>query len=51
MILGEMGTPALYKTQIRPCLEYGSHLRRGPSKHSLASLDAIQRLVISPGAN
>ena len=30
----------LYKAQIRPCLEYGSHLWRGASKHSLATLDA-----------
>ena len=30
----------LYKAQIRPFLEYGSHLWRGASKHSLATLDA-----------
>ena len=36
----------LYKAQIRPCLEYGSHLWRGASKHSLASLDAIQKRAI-----
>ena len=36
----------LYKTQIRHCLEYGSHLWRGASKHSLATLDAIQKLAI-----
>ena len=31
---------------IRPCLEYGSHLWRGASKHSLATLDAIQKRAI-----
>ena len=36
----------LYKAQIRPCLEYGSHLWRGASKHSLATLDAIQKRAI-----
>ena len=36
----------LYKAQICPCLEYCSHLWRGASKHSLATLDAIQRQVI-----
>ena len=36
----------LYKAQIRPCLEYGSHLWRGASKHSLATLDAIQKRSI-----
>ena len=36
----------LYKAQIRPCLEYASHLWRGPSKHSLATLDAIQKRAI-----
>ena len=36
----------LYKAQIRPCLEYCSHLWRGASKHSLATLDAIQRRAI-----
>ena len=35
-----------YKAQIRPCLEYGSHLWRGASKHSLAPLDAIQKRAI-----
>ena len=33
----------LYKCQIRPCLEYGSHLLRGASKHSLAILNTIQK--------
>ena len=37
----------LYKAQIRPCLEYGSHMWRGASKHSLATLDAIQKRAIS----
>ena len=32
--------------QIRPSLEYGSHLWRGASKHSLATLDAIQKRAI-----
>ena len=36
----------LYKAQIRPCLEYGSHLWRGASKHSLATLDAVQKRAI-----
>ena len=36
----------LFKAQIRPCLEYGSHLWRGASKHSLATLDAIQKRAI-----
>ena len=36
----------LYKAQIRPCLEYASHLWRGASKHSLATLDAIQKQAI-----
>ena len=36
----------LYKAQIRPCLEYGSHLWRGAAKHSLATLDAIQKRAI-----
>ena len=36
----------LYKAQIRPCLEYGSHLWRGISKHSLVTLDAIRRPAI-----
>ena len=36
----------LYKVQIRPCLEYGSHLWRGASKYSLASLDTIQKRAI-----
>ena len=36
-----------YKAQNRPCLEYGSHLWRGASKHSLATtLDAIQKRAI-----
>ena len=34
------------KAQIRPCLEYGSHLWSGASKHSLATLDAIQKRAI-----
>ena len=42
----------LYKARIRPCLEYGSHLWRGASKHFLATLDAIQgralRLIEEP---
>ena len=37
---------ALYNAQIRPCLEYGSHLWRGASKYSLASLDTIQKRAI-----
>ena len=36
----------LYKAQIRPCLEYGSHLWRGASKHSFATLNAIQKRAI-----
>ena len=36
----------LYTAQIRLCLEYGSHLWRGASKHSLATLDAIQKRAI-----
>ena len=36
----------LYKAQIRPCLEYGSHLWRGASKYSLASLDKIHKRAI-----
>ena len=36
----------LYKAQIRPCLEYGSHLWMGASKHSIATLDAIQKRAI-----
>ena len=36
----------LYRAQIRPCLEYGSHLWRGAPKHSLATLDAIQKREI-----
>ena len=36
----------LYKAQIRPYLEYGSHLWRGTSKHSLATLEAIQKRAI-----
>ena len=38
----------LYKSQIRPCLEYGSHLWRGASKYSHASLDTIQKRAIRP---
>ena len=37
----------LYKIQIRRCLEYGSHLGRGASKHSLATLDVIQKRAIN----
>ena len=33
----------LYMAQIHPCLQYCSHLWRGASKHSLNTLDAIQR--------
>ena len=36
----------LYKGQIRPCLEYGSHLWRGASKYSLVTLDTIQKRAI-----
>ena len=36
----------LYKAQIRPCLEDGSHLWRGASKYSLATLDTIQKRAI-----
>ena len=36
----------LYKAQIRSCLEYGSHLWRGASKYSLASVDTIQKRAI-----
>ena len=36
----------LYKDQIRPCLEYGTHLWRGASKHSLATLDTVQNRAI-----
>ena len=36
----------LYKAQIHSCLEYCSHLWRGASKHSLNTLDAIQRRAI-----
>ena len=36
----------LYKAQIRPCLEYGSHLWRGASKYYLATLDTIQKRAI-----
>ena len=36
----------LYKAQIRPCLEYGSHLWRRASKYSLATLDIIQKQAI-----
>ena len=37
---------SLYKAQIRPCLEYGSHLWRGDSKYSLATLDTIQKQAV-----
>ena len=37
----------LYKARIRPCLEYGSHLWRGASKYSLATLDTIQKRAIT----
>ena len=33
----------LYEAQIRPCLEYGLHLWRRASKHSLTSLDPIYK--------
>ena len=36
----------LYKAQIGPCLKYGSYLWRGASKHSLATMDAIQKRAI-----
>ena len=36
----------LYEAQIRPGLEYGSHLWRGASKYSHASLDTIQKRAI-----
>ena len=36
----------LYKAQIRPYLKYGSHLWRGASKYSLATLDTIQKRAI-----
>ena len=36
----------LYNAQIHPCLEYGSHLWRGASKYSLATLDTIQKRAI-----
>ena len=36
----------LYMAQIRPSLEHGSHLSRWASKHSLATLDAIQKRAI-----
>ena len=36
----------LYKAQIRPCLEYGSHLWRRASEYSLATLDTIQKRAI-----
>ena len=35
-----------YIVQIRPSLEYGSHLWRGASKHSLVTLDATQKRAI-----
>ena len=36
----------LYKAQILPCIEYDSHLRGVASKHSLATLDEIQKRAI-----
>ena len=36
----------LFKAQIPPCLEYGSHQWRGAPKHFLATLDAIQKWAI-----
>ena len=36
----------VYKAQIRPCPEYCLHLWREASKHSLNTLDAIQRRAI-----
>ena len=36
----------LYKAQIRPCLEYGSHLWRGASKYSHATPDTVQKRAI-----
>ena len=36
----------LYNAQIRPCLEYGSHLWRRASKYSLANLDTIQKRAV-----
>ena len=36
----------LYKAQIRPCLEYGSHLWKGASRYSLATLDTIQKRAV-----
>ena len=36
----------LYKAQIRPCLEFSSHRRRGASKHSLATLVPIHKRTI-----
>ena len=48
--IGFLFTPlqllTLHKTQNRPCLEYGTHLCRGASKLSLASLDTIQKRAI-----
>ena len=38
--------PTFYKAQIRPCLEYGSHLWRGVSKYTLATLTTIQKRAI-----
>ena len=37
----------LYEAQIRPCLEYDSHLWTGTSKYSLATLDTIQKRAVS----
>ena len=36
----------LYKAQIRACREYGLHLWRRAPKHSLATLDAIQKRAV-----
>ena len=33
----------LYKTQVRSCVEYSSHLWDGSAKYQLASLDKVQR--------
>ena len=37
---------SLYKAPIRSCLEYCSHLWREASKHSLVTMDAIQKRAI-----
>ena len=37
----------LCKAEIRPCLEYGCHFWRRTSKHSLATLNAIQKRAIN----